>query len=160
NRAVSSEELEEVMITGKGGLLGMLGLGTGGPFRRDAFERDLLMLNALYYDKGFLSVRIDTPRVMTSPDRGWIEISMCIDEGPRYRIRQLESGEVDDDGHAVEPLVGRRHLREMIRAKGGDLFNRAELVKDLAAVQTMYRDAGYALVEAPPATELDPDRQE
>src|SRR5207248_3079726 len=45
-------------------------------------------------------------------------------------------------------------------AKSGDYFNRAELVKDLGAVQTMYRDAGYANVEAPPATDLDVEKQE
>jgi outer membrane protein insertion porin family len=48
----------------------------------------------------------------------------------------------------------------MVRAKPGDYFNRAELAKDLGAVQTLYRDAGYANVEAPPATELDPERRE
>src|SRR5262249_4651917 len=36
----------------------------------------------------------------------------------------------------------------------------AELVKDLGAVQTLYRDAGYANVEAAPQTELDPDKEE
>jgi outer membrane protein insertion porin family len=48
----------------------------------------------------------------------------------------------------------------MVRARPGDWFNRAELAKDLGAIQTMYRDAGYANVEAPPATELDPEKQE
>src|SRR6185369_8708957 len=60
----------------------------------------------------------------------------------------------------IEPIGGRRALREMVRAKAGDFFNRAELAKDLQSVQTLYRDAGYANVEAPPETQLDPDTQE
>jgi outer membrane protein insertion porin family len=48
----------------------------------------------------------------------------------------------------------------MVRAKSGDVFNRAELAKDLQAVRTMYRDEGYANVEADPETQLDPDKQQ
>jgi outer membrane protein insertion porin family len=124
------------------------------------FERDIAVLNALYYDKGYLAVRIDSPRVMLSTDREGIEITIPIEEGPRFRIRTMQVVERDADGREIEPLGGRRHLREMVRAKPGDYFNRAELVKDLGAIQTMYRDAGYANVEAPPATELDPDKEE
>ena len=47
-----------------------------------------------------------------------------------------------------------------MRAKSGDFFNRAELVKDLQAVRLLYRDAGYANVEAEPETELDPVKRE
>jgi len=161
NHGVPTEELMEVMLTGKGGLLGSLGLGgVDGPFRQDVFERDVMVLSALYYDKGYLAVQIGTPRVMITPDREGIEITIGVEEGPRYRIRALQIEERDEDGHPIEPLGGRRHLREMLRARPGDFFNRGELVKDIAAVQTMYRDAGYANVEVPPATELDPDRSE
>jgi outer membrane protein insertion porin family len=157
NVHVSDRELRDVMITGQ---QSFLDFGTGGPFRQDAFERDVLVINALYYDKGYLSVQVATPRVMLTPDRTGIEITVGITEGPRYRIRQLRIYERDEDGREVEPVGGRRHLREMITAKSGDYFNRAELVKDLGAVQTLYRDAGYANVEAPPATELDPEKEE
>jgi outer membrane protein insertion porin family len=160
NRSVSAEELEEVMMTGKGGPLSFLGIAGGGAFRQDWFERDILVLNALYYDRGHLAVQIGTPRVMVTPEGSGVEITIPITEGPRYRIRTLRVAERDQDGHEIEPLGGRRHLREMIHAKEGDFFNRALLVKDLAAVQTMYRDTGYANVEAPPATNFDPERAE
>ncbi len=160
NTAVPSSDLEEAMMTGKGGLLAFLGVGPGGPFRQDVFERDLLVLNALYYDRGFLTVQVDTPRVMLTPDRQGVEITVTISEGPRFRIRRLRIAERDEARNEVEPLGGRRHLREMLHAKTGDWFDRATLVKDLAAVQTLYRDEGYANVEAVPATDLDADRAE
>ena len=156
NDHVSEPELRDVMYTGQGGIFSF---GSGGPFRQDAFERDVLMINATYYDRGFLSVAVAAPRVMLTPDRSGIEITLTINEGPRYKIRQLKIYERDASGREVEPIQGRRHLREMVRAKSGDIFNRAELAKDLQSVRTMYRDEGYANVQADPQTQLDPDQQ-
>jgi outer membrane protein insertion porin family len=157
NHSIPDEELREVMLTGQ---TSFFDFGSGGSFRQDAFERDVLVINALYYDRGYLSVQVATPRVMLTPDRTGIEITISINEGPRYKIRTLRIYERDDDGREIEPIGGRRNLREMVRARPGDWFNRAELAKDLAAIQTMYRDHGYANVEAPPATELDADKRE
>jgi outer membrane protein insertion porin family len=157
NEHVSDAELREVMQTGQGGLFSF---GSGGPYRQDVFERDVLMLNALYYDKGFLTVQVGTPRVMLTPDREGIEITLVIHEGPRFRIRQLKVFERDADGREIEPLGGRRQLRQLITAKSGDYFNRAELVRDLQAIRTRYRDEGYANVEADPETDLDPVNKE
>jgi outer membrane protein insertion porin family len=159
NVHVPEDDLREAMLTGKGGIWAFLG-GTGGPFRQDVFERDILVMNALYYDRGYLSAEIGTPRVMVNAERTGIEVTIPITEGPRYRIRSLRLIETDEDGREIEPLGGRRHLREMVRAQPGDYFNRAELVHDLAAVQAMYRDAGYASVEAPPTTNLDPEKEQ
>lgn len=157
NEHVSDAELREVMQTGQGSLLSF---GSGGPYRQDLFERDVLMINALYYDRGYMQVQIGTPRVMLTPDREGIDIVVVIAEGPRFKIRQLKVYEQDNDGKEVEPLGGRRALRQLVRAKSGDYFNRAELVKDLQAVRTLYRDAGFANVEAEPQTELDPVKRE
>jgi outer membrane protein insertion porin family len=157
NQHVPDTDLREIMFTGQGSIFSF---GSGGPFRQDAFERDVLMINATYYDRGFLSVAVAAPRIMLTPDRSGIEITITITEGPQYKIRQLRIFERDASGREVEPIGGRRHLREMLRAKTGDVFNRAELAKDLQAVRTMYRDEGYANVEADPQTQLDPDKQQ
>jgi outer membrane protein insertion porin family len=154
NHSVSDEELRGLMLTGQ---LSFFSFGSGGPFRQDAFERDVLVISSHYYDHGFLSVQVAAPRVMLTPDRSGIEIVITIDEGPRYRIRRLSVVEVDADGREIEPLGGRRKLREMIRARPGDHFNRTELVKDLQSIQTFYRDAGYANVDAPPQIQQYPD---
>ena len=153
NEHVSDSELRDQMQTGNGGFFSF---GSGGPYRQDVFERDVLMMSALYYDKGYLSVQVGTPRVMLTADREGIDIAVVIHEGPRYKIRQMRVYERDNEGREIEPLGGRRALRQMIREQSGDYFNRAELIKDLQAVRTLYRDAGFANVEAEPETELDP----
>jgi outer membrane protein insertion porin family len=145
NDSVSDEELRAVMFTGNPGILAF---GSGGPFRQDA------------YDRGYLQVSINTPRVMLTPDRNGVELSITIDEGPRYKIRRFRVFERDTEGKEIEPVGGRRKLRTLIRAESGDYFNRAQLLEDLQAVRTLYRDEGFANVLADPETTLDPGSRE
>ncbi|MFC1641428.1 outer membrane protein assembly factor BamA [Myxococcota bacterium] len=157
NEHISTEELRSTMYTGA---TGILSFGSGGPYRQDAFERDIAMISALYYDRGFLEVSVNTPRIMLTPDRSGVEISVTLNEGPRYRVRQLRVYERGTNGEEVEPINGRRYLRNMVRSRAGDYFNRAELLEDLGAVRTLYRDHGFANVEADPDTRLHPDTRE
>src|SRR6188768_1411695 len=113
NQHVDSAELRSLMLTGNAGFFAF---GSGGPFRQDAFERDIAVLSAMYYDKGFLPVTISTPRIMLTPDRNGIAVSITIDEGPRYKIRQLRVYERGAGGTEVEPIDGRRALRMMVRS--------------------------------------------
>jgi outer membrane protein insertion porin family len=157
NEHISDDELRGAMLTGNGGFFAF---GSGGPFRQDAFERDVAILSAMYYDRGFLQVSVATPRIMLTPDRSGIEVALNIDEGPRFRIRQLRVFERGADGKEVEPLEGRRNLRMMLRAEPGDYFNRAALLEDLQKIRSLYRNEGFANVEANPETRVDPDKHE
>ena len=159
NKHVPGSDLRSHMEIGQAGALFGL-FGSGSNFKQDVFERDILLMSALYYDKGYMAVQIGTPRVMLTPDREGIDITVVIHEGPRFKIRQLKIYERDIDGNEVEPLGGRRALRQMVKAHSGDWFNRADLVKDLQAVRTLYRDAGFYGVDADPETEIDPVKQE
>lgn len=157
NESISTDELRSLMFIGNPGILAF---GSGGPFRQDAFERDVAVISAMYYDRGFLAVTVSTPRVMLTPDRSGIEIAITIDEGPRYKIRQLRVYDRGEGGKEIDPIGGRRNLRMMVRAKSGDFFNRAALLEDLQAIRTLYRDHGYANVDANPQTQLDPATSE
>jgi outer membrane protein insertion porin family len=157
NDSIPTEELRSLMFIGNPGFFAF---GSGGPFRQDAFERDIAVISATYYDRGFLAAQVSTPRVMLTPDRTGIELTVTIDEGPRYKIRQLRVYERGDGGKEVEPIGGRRNLRMMVRAKSGDYFNRAALLEDLQAIRTLYRDNGFANVDANPQTQLDPATNE
>jgi outer membrane protein insertion porin family len=64
--------------------------------------------------------------------------------------------EVDAANKPVPMLGGDAKVRAMFRSKTGDWFSRTVMVEDLGKLRTLYRDAGYASVEADPETELDP----
>jgi len=157
NHHISDDELKGIMLSAQGGFLG---LGSGASYRKDVFERDVLMIQALYSDRGYLAIQVGTPRVMLTPDREGIEVTILIEEGPQFTVKKLEVYELDADGKDIEPIGGRKALRMLVTMKAGDIFNRASLIKDLTAVKTLYRDAGYATVEADPQTQLDFQKKE
>jgi outer membrane protein insertion porin family len=157
NAAIASSELRGSMLTAQKSLFGF---GSGAAFRQDMFEHDAMMITALYYDRGYLGVQVATPRAELSPDREGVELTVSIDEGARYRVRQLKLYEVDESGREVEPLGGRKALRSLVRTTSGDYFNRADLLKDLQLIRSKYRDAGFANVEAEPQTSVDASTNE
>lgn len=157
NQNIPSDDLRGVMSTSTANFFSFL--TSAGNFREEAFRNDIDMLHAAYYDRGYLTVDISQPRVALSPDRQFIDIVINVREGPRYRIGRLRVIEVDDEGNEVEPLGGRRALREKVHVASGEFFSRTSIGRDILGIQTHYRDAGYANVEVTPDIQPDPTRQ-
>ncbi len=157
NAAIPSSELRGSMLTAQ---KSMFGFGSGAAFRQDMFEHDAMMITALYYDRGYLGVQVATPRAELTTDREGVELTVTVDEGARYRVRQLKLYELDESGKEIEPLGGRKALRSLLRTSSGDYFNRADLLKDLQGIRSKYRDAGFANVEAEPQTSVDASTHE
>jgi outer membrane protein insertion porin family len=158
NRNIPADELDNFMRTSATGFFSFI--ASDDTFNRQHFEEDVQRLQAVYYDQGYLAVSVGTPRIELTADRRFIEITIPIEEGPRFRIGRLGVAEVDEDGMEVEPLGGRRTVREMIEADPGDWFSRTAIATSLLEVTRHYRDAGYAYVEMVPQTDLDMDGRE
>src|SRR2546425_1108129 len=94
NRALSDSELKDAMLTQEGGPFSFLtGAGT---YREEAFQRDEIVLQGLYFDQGYIYVKFGKPAIELSPDKRYIFITMTIDEGEPF----------DVDGHEI----GRAHV--------------------------------------------------
>ncbi|MGE3636182.1 MAG: outer membrane protein assembly factor BamA, partial [Sandaracinaceae bacterium] len=157
NRHLSDGELAGIMRTHQTGFFSFL--ANDDRFNREHFEEDTTRLQAYYYDRGYLAMRVGTPRIELTPDRRYIDITIPIDEGPRFRIGRLVVREVDADGRRVEPIGGRRELREMVQTNPGEWFNRTSIAQSLMNITRRYRDEGYAQVDINPETDLDMERR-
>jgi outer membrane protein insertion porin family len=157
NRHLTDGELQGIMQTHQSGIISFI--SNDDRFNRGHFEEDTTRLQAYYYDRGYLAMRVGTPRVELTPDRRFIDITIPVDEGPRFRIGRLVVREVDDDDQRVEPLGGRRELREMVQTNPGEWFNRTQIAQSLMAITRRYRDDGYAQVDINPETDLDMERR-
>lgn len=145
NEALSDEELASVMGTRETSLLSFL--TSQGTFKEEVFQRDLLVLQSLYYNKGYINVRIGRPAVSLSADKRFIFITIPIEEGEPY-----DFGEVSVSGD----LLGEKDaLERLIVIRKGERFSSETLQKTMLTLQDFFRDRGRAYVQINPKTGID-----
>jgi outer membrane protein insertion porin family len=142
---VNVADLKAVMATKEGSYLSFL--TSEGTYREEMFQRDLQVIQAAYYDRGFVNVRVDKPVVSLSPDKRNITITVRIEEGESFRIGKLDfSGDL---------IVEKAQLKSKMTSKEGQTFNRSLLAKDIQAITDVYYDSGYAYANPVPLTAIN-----
>jgi len=157
NDKLGDDDLLGFMRTHATGIFSMV--SSNDTFKRDFFDEDVLRIQALYYDRGYLNVQVLPPRIELTPDRQQIDITIPIKEGPRFKIGRLQVVEYDDNGTEIEPLGGRRAVREKIESNPGDWFSRTKLSEGIEEITRHYRDESFAKADITPETELDADQR-
>ena len=110
-------ELKAVMATKEGSYLSFL--TQEGTYREDMFQRDLQVIQAAYYDRGFINVRVDKPVVSLSPDKRNISITLRVEEGDPHVIGKLDfSGDL---------IIKKEELKAKMTSREGEIFNRSLL---------------------------------
>jgi outer membrane protein insertion porin family len=145
NHAITDADLRDVIVTREGSLLSIL--TSAGTYREDVFQRDLLLIQAHYWDHGYVQVKVANPLVELSPDKQSMYITISIDEGPQYTL-----GKVDVTGDLLE---SKEFFLSRVSVKPGEIFNRSKLSDDLQKLTDFYKDKGYAYVNASPATPVN-----
>jgi outer membrane protein insertion porin family len=145
NVAVPDETLRQIISTRPGNFLSFL--TDAGTYKAEAFERDLMMITAYYYDHGYINVSIGRPLIRLSRDRRFMYLTIPIDEGPQFRI-----GEIDFRGD----LIGdKADYYERLTVEPGQIFNRSRVSQDIQRLTHFYQDQGYAYVNPTPLTDVD-----
>jgi outer membrane protein insertion porin family len=145
NRATSDADLRGVISTREGSLLSFM--TSAGTYREDVFQRDLLLIQAHYWDRGYVQVKVANPLVELSPDKRSMYVTISVDEGPQFRL-----GRVDVSGDLLMP---REFFLQRVSVKPGEIFNRSKLSDDLQKLTDFYKDRGYAYVNATPSTPVN-----
>ncbi|HEX3697272.1 MAG TPA: outer membrane protein assembly factor BamA [Polyangia bacterium] len=145
NSAVPDSDLRDIIITHEGSLLSIL--NQAGTYREDVFQRDLLLLQAYYWDRGYVQVKVGSPLLELSPDKQSMYITITIDEGPQYTL-----GSVDVQGDLLE---SKEFFLSRVSVRPGEIFNRSKLSEDLQRLTDFYKDRGFAYVNASPSTPVN-----
>jgi outer membrane protein insertion porin family len=149
NGHISADDLHKVMQTRVGGLLSFL--SDAGTYREEALQRDVQAIQALYLDRGYVTVKVGTPAVALSPDRRFIYVTIGVEEGERYKI-----GKVAFDGQLLDQEP---RLRKLLRTRSSEFFSRADVAADLFAIGDVYKDLGHAYANVNPLTTTDPEKR-
>lgn len=129
-------------------------------FDTAALEEDLLRIQALYYDKGYLTATVGTPDATLSTDKRFIDIRIPVQEGPRFRVSELAVVELDDAGNPRSGLVPPEDLVAPFQGQKGTWFSRSKIAQGIQSINSIYRDAGYAFAEINPETAVNDAKRE
>lgn len=144
NSKISSQRIKSVMATQEGSFFSFL--SGSGSYKQEAFDRDIQMINFLYYNDGFVQVKVDRPQVYVTPDKKSIFISIRIEEGERFNV-----GRVDFSG---DLLFSEAELFDTTEIEDEKVFKYETLQKDLSNLQAKYGDLGYAYANIIPRTRV------
>lgn len=142
NRYMKDSELKNDprMFTKEAGFFSFL--SSSGSYKQEAFDNDLQVLKYIYWNQGFLQVKIDRPIVTVTPDKKSIYVSYHIEEGDQYSV-----GEVDFAG---DLLFSKSELFEAVKIKDSSIFSVEVMRKDITDLQAKYGDLGYAFANVIP----------
>ncbi len=144
NNSIPTSRLKSRMTTKEGGFFSFL--SGSGSYRQEAFERDLQILNFLYFNEGFVQVNIDRPQVFVTPDKRSIYITIRIEEGEQFRVSS-----VDFIGDLLMP---KEELLDAISIDDSEIFVYETLQRDREIIEAMYGDLGYAYVNVIPRPQI------
>ncbi len=147
NQALDAKTLASEMMTKKRWIWSWI---TGrGTYKADQIQYDLDLLTALYYDRGYMDVKIKQPQISMVEDDTLMKLLIEIDEGQQYR-----TGELRITGDLIKP---RKELNGLLTLKEGEIFSRSQLRSSVLALTDLYADQGYANANVVPFTSKDPD---
>lgn len=141
-----------------------------GVFRQDFLDIDVLIIEKLLQDNGFLKARVLSPEVELSGDKSSISISYRMIEGPQYFLGDvsvsgslLEKSEdiykLHKEARPDEPIFLERKVLKAITQSPGSVFNKSKMAEDMQGIADMYRDAGFAYVDVVPIPSFDEEEK-
>ncbi|NQU26496.1 MAG: BamA/TamA family outer membrane protein [Candidatus Nealsonbacteria bacterium] len=134
--SIASDGRLKTQIKSKPGILwyfkGMLNQGE--------LEEDVNRLTAYYRSLGYFKAKVGHPIVEFNDARTWASVTFVINEGPRYKIRNVSF--VGNENFSDAQLAS--HLK----LEGNQYFDQAAMSRDELAIRDEYGSIGYAFVEA------------
>lgn len=123
-------------------------LFTSGLYKKEELDLDLQKISAFYQQNGYLDVRAESEESF-GPEGKSMYITIKIEEGKQYLV-----GEMAIEGPRV---LSEEKIRETLKMKPGQVFNKDDVRYDIAAIQGLYFDKGYITAEVDAETLLNYD---
>lgn len=142
--ALSKYTLENVIETKAAGSMSYF--SDGSAFKKDVLKTDVLRMESVYHDNGFLKVKVYDPEVEIDKEKRQIYVSFSVSEGEMYRVGEIRVK--SDDVYSEEELL------KKIKLQKGDVFNRSQFRKDIFSLTDLYSQKGYAFASISPKMEL------
>ncbi|WP_298268188.1 outer membrane protein assembly factor BamA [Geobacter sp.] len=149
NRAFTARKLRGVMETREKWFLSWLtGAGT---YKDDVLKNDVALIADLYFNNGYINVKVGEPEVRLLPDKSGLEVTIGITEGEQFR-----TGSISFKGDLLER---EDVLAAALKLKSGEIFSRGSLRADVLTLTDLYADKGYAFTNVNPLSKVNPEQK-
>ena len=149
NKVFGARKLKSIMQTKEKGLTWWF--TSAGNLETDVLEVDVTRIKSLYYDYGYVVVKVSSPEITLSKNKKSIQVTIKINEGEQYKLGSLDvTGDI---------LTTREDLLKGFKSKVNKVYRSSLIHKDLLWLTDQYADKGYAYVDVSPLTTLDHEKK-
>lgn len=113
---------------------------------------DLESLRSFYLDRGYVNFQITSTQVSISPDKDGMYVTIAIDEGDVYRVKDIKL--------AGDPSVPVDELFPLIHLRRGENFSRIKATESAERISALLGDEGYAFANVNAVPEIDEETKE
>ncbi|EAS41952.1 outer membrane protein assembly factor BamA [Photobacterium profundum] len=121
-------------------------------YQKQVLAGDLEILRSQYLNNGYLKYKLDSTQVSISPDKKGVYITLKIDEGEQYQVKDVTfRGDLSKDNN---------DLNELVTINTGDTYNGAQVTALEEAVKRTLGESGYAYPQVTTIPDFDDDNNE
>jgi len=117
-------------------------ISDAGLLKRDELGNDVERIKEVLLNRGYFNARVSLSSVELTEDKKWFVVTFNVFEGEPFTV-----AEVGFRGHMVFEDA---ELREGLRIKEGEIFQRAKLRDEIGRLTDMYGGKGYSFAEIAP----------
>lgn len=148
NRVFSNEELLEQMELKHPSLFSFY--RNDDKYSREKLVGDLERLESWYKDRGYVSFDIESTQVSITPDRRQVYITINVNEGEKYTVRDVNLvGELRD----IRP----EDLRQLFVVQPGEVFSQARVTATEGRITQALGNSGYTFATASGIPKINDD---
>ncbi|MFS1903593.1 outer membrane protein assembly factor BamA [Vibrio lentus] len=121
-------------------------------YQKQVLAGDIEALRSYYLDRGYLKFKVDSTQVAISPDKKGVYITLGIDEGEAYTVKDVAfRGE----------LIGREaDFDALVPFEDGDTYNGSSVTSLEEGVKRILGESGYAYPQVRTIPEFDDETKE
>ncbi|MFM2597577.1 outer membrane protein assembly factor BamA [Vibrio fortis] len=121
-------------------------------YQKQVLAGDIEALKSYYLDRGYLKFQVDSTQVSISPDKKGVYITLGLDEGKPYKVKDVKfRGE----------LIGREaDFEALVPFEEGDTYNGSAVTSLEENVKRILGESGYAYPQVRTIPEFDDETQE
>lgn len=147
NDAFSDQELIELMELKTPGFWTFL--TSDDKYSREKLSGDIERIRSYYLDSGYIKFNIESTQVSISPDKQNVFITINVDEGPLFTVRDFElKGDL---------ILEKSELEALVFIKPGDTFSRNKLTLSSEQISRALGGEGYTYASVNPIPEPHDD---